>query len=409
TATTEIYTLSLHDALPVAEGKLEDNSFINAVPHMSLVMNEDHCSYLQKRYDAFKTQKLFENMEFSTDRNKISDWAPLMMRGRDENQPVAANYSAEGTDVDFGRLTRQMVKYLQGKGVKTEFNRHVEDIKRESDGAWVLKTADTRNPDGQLTLRTRFLFLGAGGGALTLLQKSGIPEGKGYGGFPVSGLFFRNSNPETAEQHNAKVYGQASVGAPPMSVPHLDTRNVDGKRHLMFGPYAGFRSNFLKQGSLMDLPLSIHMDNLYPMLRAGWANMPLTKYLLGELRKTKEERFASLLEYYPEANPDDWELITAGQRVQIIKKDSEKGGVLQFGTEIVAHADGSLAALLGASPGASTAVPLMIRLMHQCFPERAPSWEGRLKELVPGYGIKLNENPERADEIIAYTAKVLDI
>ncbi|CNQ39751.1 malate:quinone oxidoreductase [Neisseria gonorrhoeae] len=393
----------------VAEGKLEDNSFINAVPHMSLVMNEDHCRYLQKRYDVFKTQKLFENMEFFTDRNKISDWAPLIMRGRDENQPVAANYSAEGTDVDFGRLTRQMVKYLQGKGVKTEFNRHVEDIKRESDGAWVLKTADTRNPDWQLTLRTRFLFLGAGGGALTLLQKSGIPEGKGYGGLPVSGLFFRNSNPETAEQHNAKVYGQASVGAPPMSVPHLDTRNVDGKRHLMFGPYAGFRSNFLKQGSFMDLPLSIHMDNLYPMLRAGWANMPLTKYLLGELRKTKEERFASLLEYYPEANPDDWELITAGQRVQIIKKDSEKGGVLQFGTEIVAHADGSLAALLGASPGASTAVPLMIRLMHQCFPERAPSWEGRLKELVPGYGIKLNENPERADEIIAYTAKVLDI
>ncbi|SUA25266.1 malate:quinone oxidoreductase [Neisseria gonorrhoeae] len=270
---------------------------------MSLVMNEDHCRYLQKRYDVFKTQKLFENMEFSTDRNKISDWAPLIMRGRDENQPVAANYSAEGTDVDFGRLTRQMVKYLQGKGVKTEFNRHVEDIKRESDGAWVLKTADTRNPDWQLTLRTRFLFLGAGGGALTLLQKSGIPEGKGYGGLPVSGLFFRNSNPETAEQHNAKVYGQASVGAPPMSVPHLDTRNVDGKRHLMFGPYAGFRSNFLKQGSFMDLPLSIHMDNLYPMLRAGWANMPLTKYLLGELRKTKEERFASLLEYYPRQTP----------------------------------------------------------------------------------------------------------
>ena len=240
-------------------------------------------------------------------------------------------------------------------------------------------------------------------------SKSGIPEGKGYGGFPVSGLFFRNSNPETAAQHNAKVYGQASVGAPPMSVPHLDTRNVDGKRHLMFGPYAGFRSNFLKQGSLMDLPMSIHLDNLYPMLRAGWANMPLTKYLLGELRKTKEERFASLLEYYPEANPDDWELITAGQRVQIIKKDSEKGGVLQFGTEIVAHADGSLAALLGASPGASTAVPLMIKLIHQCFPSRISSWEGRLKELVPGFGIKLNDNPQLAEEIISHNAKVLGI
>lgn len=393
----------------VEEGKLTDRTFINSVPHMSLVMNADHCSYLQKRFDVFKNQKLFEKMEFSTDRAKIAEWAPLVVNGRDESQSIAANYSAEGTDVDFGNLTRQMVKYLSDKGVKIKFNRHVDDLNRESDGAWVLKTSSTKDDDDPLTLRTRFVFLGAGGGALTLLQKSGIPEGKGYGGFPVSGLFFRNSNPETAAQHNAKVYGQASVGAPPMSVPHLDTRNVDGQRHLMFGPYAGFRPNFLKQGSLMDLPMSIHMDNLYPMLRAGWDNMPLTKYLLGELRKTKEERFASLLDYYPEANPDDWELITAGQRVQIIKKDPKKGGVLQFGTEIVAHADGSLAALLGASPGASTAVPLMIRLVHQCFPDRAESWSGRLKELVPGYGIKLNDNPSLADEIISHNASVLGI
>ena len=305
-------------------------------------------------------------------------------------------------------LTRQMVGYLQKKGVKTEFGQHVESIKRQNDGTWEIKTSHMNKQEG-LVLRTRFLFLGAGGGALTLLQKSGIPEGKGYGGFPVSGLFFRNSNPETVAQHNAKVYGQASVGAPPMSVPHLDTRNVNGQRHLMFGPYAGFRPNFLKQGSLMDLPLSIHRDNIYPMMCAGWANLPLTKYLLGELRKTKEQRFASLKDYYPEANSDDWELITAGQRVQVIKKDAKKGGVLQFGTEIVAHADGSLAALLGASPGASTAVPLMIRLMHQCFPERAQSWKCRLKELVPGYGIKLNDNSGMADEIIAYTAKILGI
>ena len=392
----------------VAEGKLEDNSFVNAVPHMSLVMNEVHCSYLQKRYDVFKTQKLFENMEFSTDRNKISDWAPLIMRGRDDSQPVAANFSAEGTDVDFGMLTRQMVGYLQKKGVKTEFGQHVESIKRQNDGTWEIKTSHMNKQEG-LVLRTRFLFLGAGGGALTLLQKSGIPEGKGYGGFPVSGLFFRNSNPETVAQHNAKVYGQASVGAPPMSVPHLDTRNVNGQRHLMFGADAGFRPNFHRHGALLDLPMSIHRDNIYPMMCAGWANLPLTKYLLGELRKTKEQRFASLKDYYPEANPDDWELITAGQRVQVIKKDAKKGGVLQFGTEIVAHADGSLAALLGASPGASTAVQLMIRLMHQCFPERAQSWKCRLKELVPGYGIKLNDNSGVADEIIAYTAKILGI
>ncbi|MDU6658321.1 MAG: malate:quinone oxidoreductase, partial [Neisseria mucosa] len=210
----------------VEEGKLADRTFINSVPHMSLVMNADHCDYLQKRFDVFKNQKLFEKMEFSTDRAKIAEWAPLVINGRDENQSIAANYSAEGTDVDFGSLTRQMVKYLSDKGVKIKFNRHVDDLNRESDGAWVLKTSSTKDDDDPLTLRTRFVFLGAGGGALTLLQKSGIPEGKGYGGFPVSGLFFRNSNPETAAQHNAKVYGQASVGAPPMSVPHLDTRNV---------------------------------------------------------------------------------------------------------------------------------------------------------------------------------------
>ena len=164
-------------------------------------------------------------MEFSTDRNKISDWAPLIMRGRDDSQPVAANFSAEGTDVDFGMLTRQMVRYLQKKGVKTEFGQHVESIKRQNDGTWEIKTSHMNKQEG-LVLRTRFLFLGAGGGALTLLQKSGIPEGKGYGGFPVSGLFFRNSNPETVAQHNAKVYGQASVGAPPMSVPPDRLRSV---------------------------------------------------------------------------------------------------------------------------------------------------------------------------------------
>lgn len=393
----------------VSEGKIPDNSFINSVPHMSFVMTHDHCAYLPKRFDAFKKQKLFEKMEFSTDRNQIREWAPLIIEGRDENQPVAANYSAEGTDVDFGSITRQLIENLTGRGVKLLCGRHVEEINRESDGAWAIKTSDTKDNTQKLTLRSRFVFLGAGGGALSLLQKSGIPEGRGYGGFPVSGLFLRSNNPATAERHNAKVYGQASVGAPPMSVPHLDTRHIDGKRHLMFGPYAGFKPNFLKQGSALDLPMSIHRDNLLPILRAGWDNLPLTKYLLGELRKTKEERIASLLEYYPNANPEEWELITAGQRVQVIKKDDKKGGVLQFGTELVTHADGSLAALLGASPGASTAVPLMIRLVHQCFPQHKDAWQGRLKELIPGYGVKLNDNPAFAEEIISHTAKVLDL
>ena len=393
----------------VEEGKITDNSFIHTVPHMSLVMNTDHCDYLQKRFDAFKSQKLFERMEFSTDRAKIAEWAPLVISGRKEGQPVAANYSAEGTDVDFGSLTRQMVQYLREKRrqnrVQPPRRRHQTRIRRRM-GAQNQRHPQPRRPTHSphplpLPRRRRRRTDPA--------AKIRHPRRQRLRRLPRFRTVLPQQQPRNRRATQRQSVRTSLRRRAPMSVPHLDTRNVDGKRHLMFGPYAGFRSNFLKQGSLMDLPLSIHLDNLYPMLRAGWANMPLTKYLLGELRKTKEERFASLLEYYPEANPDDWELITAGQRVQIIKKDSEKGGVLQFGTEIVAHADGSLAALLGASPGASTAVPLMIKLIHQCFPSRISSWEGRLKELVPGFGIKLNDNPQLAEEIISHNAKVLGI
>lgn len=396
----------------LAEGKLADNSFINTVPHMSLVFGDDHCNYLKKRFDAFKPQKLFESMEFSEDAAQISDWAPLTIEGRSVGQRIAATYCAEGTDIDFGNLATQMIKHLADNGMDIHYNQHVEDIRRDNDGSWCIRTSHTKNGknsnDGML-LKARFVFLGAGGGALPLLQKTGIPEGKGYGGFPVSGLFFRNNSEATAMRHNAKVYGQAAVGAPPMSVPHLDTRHVNGKRHLMFGPFAGFSPNFLKQGSKMDLVQSMKRDNILPMMRASLDNIALTKYLFSELSKKREERLVSLHEYYPLAKDDEWELITAGQRVQVIKKCEQKGGVLQFGTELVASADGSIACLLGASPGASTAAPLMIKLLHQCFPERTRVWRCRLRELVPCYGIKLNENHGLANEMMKFTSEALGI
>jgi len=302
-----------------------------------------------------------------------------------------------------------MTDYLVSKGVTVTYDQQVTDVTKESDGTWTVKVKDRLNRNHGSTIRAKFVFLGAGGGALNLLQKSGIKEGKGFGGFPVSGLFFRNTNEQTALQHNAKVYGQASVGAPPMSVPHLDTRYVGGKRSLLFGPYAGFKTNFLKQGSLLDLPLSLRPDNVYPMIRAGLANMDLTKYLIGELLKNREKHVLSLREYYPEAVADEWELITAGQRVQVIKKDKKAGGVLQFGTELITSGDGSIAALLGASPGASTAAPIMLNLLQQCFPTHFDGWAPRIKELVPGFGVQLNDNHDLADELFAHTAQVLGI
>ncbi|WP_083091310.1 MULTISPECIES: malate:quinone oxidoreductase [Rothia] len=393
----------------VEEGRLKNANFINPVPHMSLVFGEDHSRYLDKRFEAFKGQKLFERMEFSTNIEQIHAWAPLAVEGRQPSQKIAATWAPEGTDVDFGNLTQQMVDYLVANGVTVQYGQQVTGLDRQSDGSWLIKVKNRLNSEHSQLIRAKFVFLGAGGGALNLLQKSGIKEGKGFGGFPVSGLFFRNTNEETALKHNAKVYGQASVGAPPMSVPHLDTRYVNGKRSLLFGPYAGFKTNFLKQGSLLDMPLSLRLDNIVPMIRAGLDNMDLTKYLLGELLKNRDERVASLREYYPTAHPDEWELITAGQRVQVIKKDATKGGVLQFGTELIASGDGSIAALLGASPGASTAAPIMLTLLARCFPSRMSQWEPRIKELVPGYGVKLNDNHALADELFAHTARVLGI
>lgn len=393
----------------VEEKILPNTEFINPVPHMSLVFGEDHSKYLAARFDAFRKEKLFERMEFSTEREKIAEWAPLTVNGRKGNEPIAATWAPEGTDVDFGALTQHMIDYLQSKGVEVRYGYQVTNLNRESNGSWTVNAINRINKEEPLTINAKFVFLGAGGGALHLLQKSGIKEGKGYGGFPVSGLFLRNTHEATAQKHNAKVYGQASVGAPPMSVPHLDTRYVDGKRALMFGPYAGFKTNFLKQGSLLDLPLSLRLNNIYPMSRAGLDNLDLVKYLVSELLKNKEARLESLYQYYPEADGGEWELIEAGQRVQIMKKDAKKGGILQFGTEVVSSADGSIAALLGASPGASTAAPIMLNLLAKCFPSKIAGWESRIKELVPGYGVKLNDNPQLADELMGHTAKVLGI
>jgi malate dehydrogenase (quinone) len=382
--------------------------FINTVPHMSFVIGEENTKFLRTRYEALKPNPLFRSMEYSEDHAQIAKWAPLIVKGRDPKQRIAATRAAEGTDVDFGALTRELTTYLGNNGVEVNYGHDVSGIKRAPGGGWDLALKHPTSGEHG-SIRAKFVFVGAGGGALHLLQASGIPESKGFGGFPVSGQFFRCTDETLAAQHSAKVYGQASVGAPPMSVPHLDTRYVNGKRSLLFGPYAGFSTNFLKNGSYLDLPLSIRPSNIIPMLAVAKDNMDLTAYLVKEVAKRHGAKVEALREYYPAAKDGDWELITAGQRVQIIKTDPKKGGVLQFGTEVIAGRDGSIGALLGASPGASTAVPIMIELLQKSFPKQFKGWQSKFKDMMPGYGVKLNENPDLAARLEADTAKALQL
>ena len=367
----------------------EPSSFIRRVPHMSFVRGADNQEFLRKRHATMIQSHLFQSMELTTDHAKIREWAPLLTQGRAPGEPLAATRVETGTDVNYGSLTRQLIDRLVSlDGVELALGTQVTRMDRAADGRWKISLKNK----GELS--TMFAFIGAGGGALPLLQKSGIPEGKGFGGFPVSGQFLVCSNQEIVEKHAAKVYGKTAVGAPPMSVPHLDTRTINGNKSLLFGPYAGFSPKYLKTGSNFDLFKSVRIDNVLPMLAAGRDNVPLTRYLINECRRSHDDRCNMLREFFPAAKNDDWKLITAGQRVQIIKKDSERTGKLQFGTEVVASADGSLATVLGASPGASTTVSIILQLLEKCFPEEMVSndWKTQLAEMVPAYGINLAEN-----------------
>lgn len=396
----------------VKEGLVKtETPFINDIDHMSFVWGEENIQFLQKRYDLLQRYAMFEDMEYSEDFDQISEWIPLMMNGRERSEEIAVTRMAIGTDVNFGAITRAMIQHLRScEGVEVHLGQNVNDIDRLKDGRWKIEVEDLASGAEQ-EVETDFVFIGAGGGALKLLEESDIPEGRGYGGFPVSGQFLRCTNPEVVKQHEAKVYGKAASGNPPMSVPHLDTRMLDGERSLLFGPYAGFSTKFLKNGSYFDLPLSIEVHNIWPLLAAGVQNIGLTKYLVKQVLQSPEERFAFLQKFYPEARFEDWELVQAGQRVQIIKKDKEEGGVLKFGTEIVTNEDHSLSALLGASPGASTAVSIMLDLLNRCFPEEMKSakWQNKLSKMIPSYGKSLIGNAELCREIRDYSTSVLKL
>ncbi len=374
----------------------EPREFINPIPHVSFVHGADNVEYLRKRYDGLAGHPLFEGMEFIDSPDEFAERLPLMARGRDFSDPVALNWFDGGTDVDFGALTKQLLNVV-GEGGTVHFGYDVRDLKKQSDGSWIVK-ARNRRTKATVTVHAKFVFVGGGGGALPLLQKSGIKEAKGFGGFPISGAFFRCTNPELAAEHGAKVYGKAAVGAPPMSVPHLDTRVIEGERGLLFGPYAGWSPKFLKEGSLGDLFGSIKPDNLMSLLGVGVSEIPLSVYLIGELRSTFADRVDTLREFLPRAEGKDWELIIAGQRVQVIRRKGA-GGVLEFGTAAITAEDGTIAGLLGASPGASTAVPAMLDILGKCFPARMQDWTPKLREMIPSYGLKLSDDPALYREV----------
>src|ERR1700720_807650 len=395
----------------IKKGAIADpRSFIHPVPHMSFV-HDSNVSFLKKRFEAMSAHHCYYGMEYTEDRQKIADWAPLVMEGRTSNEPVAATRIITGTDVDYGSLTHHLVHHLVGQpGCKVHYRHRVTNLVREDNGRWRVEVHDLDSGEKR-SVTTKFVFIGAGGGALPLLQKSGIPEGHGYGCFPVSGIWLRCDDPEINKRHHAKVYGKAAVGSPPMSVPHLDTRVIGGQRSLLFGPYAGFSSKFLKHGSLLDLVKSVRPANIKPLLSVARDNFDLTEYLIGQVLQTESHRLAALDEYFPNAKPEDWKLQVAGQRVQTIKPDVKRGGLLEFGTELVGAADCSLVALLGASPGASTAAFIAISVLEKCFTRELTeqAWLPKLKEMIPSYGISLINDASFTRKIRTETARVLKI
>jgi malate dehydrogenase (quinone) len=396
----------------VKKGSIKDpRSFIHPVPHMSFVWGDENVSFLGKRFKAMVAHPCYHGMEYTEDRKQIADWVPLVIEGRTGDEPVAATRIVTGTDVDYGSLTNHFVDHLSAlPGFAVHYLSRVTNLSREQDGRWRVEVEDAKSGDRR-SVTGKFVFIGAGGGALPLLQKSAIPEGKGYAGFPVGGIWLRCDDPAINKRHHAKVYGKAPHGSPPMSVPHLDTRVIGGQHSLLFGPYAGFSTRFLKHGSLLDLVESVRPANVDPLLSVARDNMDLTEYLIGQVLQSETQRLAALDAYYPNAKTDDWRMQVAGQRVETIKPDAKRGGLLELGTELVAAADRSLVALLGASPGASTAAFIGISVLEKCFAKEltAAGWLLKLKEIIPSYGISLKDDADSLRRVRADTAAVLKI
>lgn len=397
-------------AYQVKNGVLKQpSSFINPVPHHAFVM-DDNVTFLEKRYAAMIKSPYFQGMKFTEDPNVIKQWAPLAMEGRDPKQKVAATRMEIGSDVNYGAITTQLVDHLtKSPNFKLQTSTEVTGISPSDNKTWVVSFKDLKTGKAS-HIKTRFVFIGAGGAAIKLLQLTGLPEANQYAGFPVGGEFLITDNPAITALHTAKLYGRADIGAPPMSVPHIDTRYLDGKKYVLFGPFATYSNKFLKQGSQLDLINSTNEKNVLPMTAIGLENMDLVKYLISQVAMSDEDRFNELKRYYPNANPKDWHLSQGGQRVQIIKKVPNKPATLQFGTEIFASNDGTVTALLGASPGASTSPYILLNLLEKAFPEQTKgAWNPKLHEIIKSYQQDLGKNPALLDQVRTYTSQTLGL
>ena len=377
----------------VEQGIVKDPAtFVNPIPHVGIAWGEGDVDFLRRRHDALGRFPQFSATEFSDRSDTLTEWLPLVMHQRRSREPIAATRYQVGTDVNYGTLSRQLFSALERGGTTVHTGTEITSISRDPGGPWTLM-AHNRNSGTRRKVNADFVFVGAGGTALHLLQKSGIREIKGIGGFPVSGQFLRCTNPDLIALHNAKVYGRPATGAPPMTAPHLDTRVMEGKRGLMFGPFAGFTPRFLKRGSMLDFARSIKVDNILTMLSVARTELPLTAYLIRQVLQSMSDRVDHLRGFVPSAIEQDWELIQAGQRVQVMRPVPGKRGVLQFGTEVITANDGTIAGLLGASPGASTATAIMLNVMERCFPADFKAWQPKLREVIPSLGIDLVDNP----------------
>lgn len=384
--------------------------FIHPLPHISFVRGKNNVKFLKDRYEAMKNFPMFDNIEYTEDIEEMRKWIPLMMQGHSANDIMAASKINEGTDVNFGELTRKMARNLEkSPQVEVQYHHEVLDFNQRNDGKWEVQIRNVNTGETQTQLAD-YVFIGAGGAAIPLLQKTGIPESKHLGGFPITGQFLTCTNSNVIEEHDAKVYGKEPPGTPPMTVPHLDTRFINGQKTLLFGPFASIGPKFLKYGSNLDLFKSVKPSNITTLLSAAAKNLPLLKYSFDQILMTKEGCMNHLRTFYPEARDEDWQLYTAGKRVQVIKDTEEYGkGFIQFGTEVVNSEDHSVIALLGESPGASTSVSVALEVLEKNFSEYKNDWEPKIQKMIPSYGKSLIEDVDLMRKTRQQTSKDLEL
>mmetsp|Transcript_82104 Transcript_82104/g.145559 ORF Transcript_82104/g.145559 Transcript_82104/m.145559 type:complete len:566 (+) Transcript_82104:69-1766(+) len=394
----------------VTEGLVKDpTSFIRSAPHIAFGPGEEKKKTIVKRFEAMKPQPLFATMEFSDDPKVMTKWAPLVMEGRDPSQPCAMTYVKEGTDVDFGALTKACCEAFIKLGGDLRLFSEVTKIKEDVDHSWMVTTRKCDAGRGYRVYKSKFVFVGAGGWSLPMLQMSGIPQIKGYNALSVDGEWAVCQNPAVVNRHPVKVYAPGPVGAPPMSMPHIDAREIGGKKMLLFGPWCQWTPRFLKKGKMTDAFRVFKPHNIMPLATAGLKNLDLGVFLLRQMTTSYPQRFEEIKEYYPKADPDDWTFVPAAVRAQIIKRDGKSKicGALQFGTEVISNDSGTLAGLMGASPGASTVVQIALDVLRRCYKDVFPTWEADIKKMIPSFGTKLNENPAMVKKVYEDTAKVL--